>query len=760
MRICILTRGDLFPTHHGAAVKIVRTAQHLARRGAGVFVVTDDRDAYLQCDGQDFTPVPYPPRVRAAQEWPPLPRLGRAALRLCEVVGYPREEHFLYRPIFDPSWWLRAAAVGRIEQIDWFQAEFPGYGAPALVAARTLGALRKRAGRPGPRASIVQHNVEWDRLAEQGHDSRRIRAVEQALLGWVDEVIAVSADDRRRMVAAGTDPARITVVPHGVEAERFASAAPTDLRARYGLPADGPLLFFHGTLHYGPNTEAVRFIVEQLLPRLSHLPDLRVLCVGMGPPTYYAHPQVVFTGAVDDLAEHIAAADLCLCPVGSGGGTRMKLLEYMAAGKATVSTTKGAEGIAFTPGVELEVADGADAFAAAVESLLDDPGRRAALGAAAQAFARRLDWSAVTAAYLELYEGRHRGADWYQRLARAEVPRPEIEAHLPPRLPGKPLTLLLLINRGCNLRCAFCDLWEGHVHMPVRQRLLPLLDDAVAIGTKTLVITGGEPFLHPDLFVAVAQAKARGLSVNVTTNGTRLHKRWAECRDSGVDSLSFSVDGLEQTHDRLRGQRGAWRKTMAALDTVVADGRIAASVYFTATSDNVRELVAVYEAVRARGARFDFWPVNDAPGLALTREEDQRAWREAVAHIAAREPAVQGRLAFYRDSLAYHQGALTGVPLRCLGLVDQYGVTYDGDLLPCCVWGKEGLRVGNVFQTPLRELWRSEPVQSARRALWAEGCTAGCFNHSLYELTDSTGQPFRLSAPPAGAPSPAAGPAR
>ncbi|HRD30024.1 MAG TPA: hypothetical protein PLO65_17150, partial [Caulobacter sp.] len=85
---------------------------------------------------------------------------------------------------------------------------------------------------------------------------------------------------------------------------------------------------------------------------------------------------------------------------------------------------------------------------------------------------------------------------------------------------------------------------------------------------------------------------------------------------------------------------------------------------------------------------------NDAPDLALRTEAHQAAWERAVEHIAAREPAVQGRLAFYRDSLAYHRGELDGVPLRCLGLVDQYGVTYEGDLLPCCVWGGEGLKVG------------------------------------------------------------------
>ena len=63
-------------------------------------------------------------------------------------------------------------------------------------------------------------------------------------------------------------------------------------------------------------------------------------------------------------------------------------------------------------------------------------------------------------------------------------------------------------------------------------------------------------------------------------------------------------------------------------------------------------------------------------------------------------------------------------------------------LLPCCVWGGEGLSVGNVFETPLTELWESPEVQAAREGLYHQGCDAGCFNHSLYEFTRSTGESF------------------
>lgn len=751
MRVCILTRGDLFPTNHGAAVKIVRTAEALSRAGAPTAVVTDDRDRYLRFVDGAMEEIPFDPRFRAMEEWPPLPALGRLSERLCGRLGYPKEEHFLYRPLFDPAWWARAAEVGRREGIDVFQAEFPGYGAPAVVAAHGLGLLRRALGRAGgrPRTSVVQHNVEWDRLREFGFPVERLRRVEQGLLGAVDEVIAVSADDRRRMVEAGLGAEKVSVIPHGVEVAPFQRAARERGRARaeiarrYGLDPAAPLLFFHGTLHYWPNTEAVRFIVESVLPRLlARRPALRVLITGLGPPLYYAHPAVVFTGPVDDLALHVAAADLCLCPITAGGGTRMKLLEYAAAGQPIVTTAKGAEGIRFRD--EVVFAEGPDAFAEAVDGLLSRPEERRRLGARAAAFAARYDWSEIGRAYLALYGGEGRGADWNERLLARPAPPPPVDAHLPARAPSKPLTLLLLLNRGCNLRCDFCDLWEGHVHMPL-ERALPLLDEAVAIGTRTLVLTGGEPFLHPDLFRVVREARARGLAVNITTNGTRLDQRWEELVQSGPVSLSFSIDGLEPTHDRLRGQKGAWKKTMAALKRAVEQG-IDASVYFVVTRENVSELGTIYDQVRALGARFDFWPVNDAPALALRADEELAAFRAALAHIAAREPEVALRRAYYEEGLAYHAGRAG--PVRCLGFVDQYGVTYDGRLLPCCVWGGEGLTVGNVFERPLSELWRSPEVQGFRERIFAEGCGVGCFNHSLYEFQTSTGLPFRVE--PAG----------
>ena len=99
----------------------------------------------------------------------------------------------------------------------------------------------------------------------------------------------------------------------------------------------------------------------------------------------------------------------------------------------------------------------------------------------------------------------------------------------------------------------------------------------------------------------------------------------------------------------------------------------------------------------------------------------------------------------------YHGGA--NPPVRCLGLVDQFGVKYSGEFLPCCVWEGEGLTLGNVFDTPLRTLWNAPEVQSFQASMFHQGCTAGCYNHSLYEFQQSTGLDFRMPPPVPGTPS-------
>ena len=776
MRICIVTRRDLFPTVHGAAVKIIRTAESLSRACNGVFIVTNDREIYHRYRDGRYEECRYPDWLVTATRLPApfeawlekrgVPEYWQTIERALHHIGYPPEEHFLYQPIVDPDFWLRTLYIGMRHRVRTFQAEFPGFAIPCVLAARaTLG-----------RSCIVQHNVEWQRLTDTTELSKeridRLRRVELLLLKLVDEVIAVSDVDRQQMVDEGIPRAKITVLPHGVDVMAFRRATPAPLREEASVPAGVPLLFFHGTLHYEPNTVAVRLLAEEILPRFQRDgPEVRVVAAGMHPPQQHAHPWMHFTGVIDDLPAAIAAADLCVVPLLAGGGTRLKILEYLAAGVPTISTLKGAEGLRVDDGVEMAlVGDGDwDDFCDRVRQLIADPAAAQRMSSRAADFALRYDWDPVCRTYVDLYRGKGRGEDrsggiddrdsrqlsqvqgqWQpgEGFTRPEVPATEhspaleraLVSHLPqPPRWTKPRTAIVLLNRRCNLRCQFCDHWKFRDDLPV-EAINAVIDQAHDVGVRTLVLTGGEPLLRRDLYEIIDRARSQELAVNVTTNGTLLTRRIRLLAAHPPHSISVSIDGLDETHDRLRGREGTATKAWAGIERLLAETDIAVNVYFVVTGLNVHELVPVYERAVALGAAFDFWPVNGHPELGIHDEQGREAYRKAVATVMAREPHRQEHAGYYEYGREYLEGRRDRV--RCLGLVEQFGVDHRGRLVPCCVWGIEDMAVGSVLEQPLQELLTSLRAREVREQIFKEGCLDRCFNHSLYEFGQATGLSF------------------
>jgi glycosyltransferase involved in cell wall biosynthesis len=160
---------------------------------------------------------------------------------------------------------------------------------------------------------------------------------------------------------------------------------PNTIRVPAQLPApamNGPLrLLFVGTLNYAPNENAVKWLVEEIMPAIrakvgQDMAELTV--IGRGPTDWLK--QTAATGAftlhgdVPDVAPFYEACHAVMVPIRAGGGTRIKILEAFGYGRVVISTTLGAEGIAARDGQELMIADTADAFAHAAERLLNEAG--------------------------------------------------------------------------------------------------------------------------------------------------------------------------------------------------------------------------------------------------------------------------------------------------------------------------------------------------------------------------------------------------
>jgi polysaccharide biosynthesis protein PslH len=226
---------------------------------------------------------------------------------------------------------------------------------------------------------------------------RRLRRYERRACLAADRVVAVSEADAHalRALVPGLEP---VVVPNGVDVDFY--SAPVPLLT--GRPGPEPFdVVFTGKMDFRPNVDAVLWFARQVLPLIRReVPSVRFWIVGQSPHARLEplslDPGVEITGWVEDVRPYIAAAAAYVVPLRIGGGTRLKVLEAMAMGKAIVSTTVGCEGFEVVSGQELLIADEPSGFAAAVVQLLRQPELRERMGRAARRFAgSRYDWRMI-----------------------------------------------------------------------------------------------------------------------------------------------------------------------------------------------------------------------------------------------------------------------------------------------------------------------------------------------------------------------------
>ena len=153
---------------------------------------------------------------------------------------------------------------------------------------------------------------------------------------------------------------------------------------------------------------------------------------------------------------------------------------------------------------------------------------------------------------------------------------------------------------ACNLSCSHCyAATAGEQKVMDTGQALAVIDDLADFGVPVLLFSGGEPFARPDIRTLAAHAKARGLRVTFSTNGTLIDDACADwIRDLGVAYVGISIDGTEAIHDAFRRQPGAYR---LALDAIrhLRDRDVKVGLRVTMTRDNVRAIPAIFDLMRA-----------------------------------------------------------------------------------------------------------------------------------------------------------------
>jgi glycosyltransferase involved in cell wall biosynthesis len=394
MKILWVKADKLLPVQNGGNIRTYHVLRHLAARHELTFLsyYGGDRDEAYERELQDKLP---------------------GAVAVCtgkpELSGIRRGFDYVAHLTSDAPYAVSRFACEKVQQQiqGWFrERRFD------VAVCDFLDAAVNFPERLNVPSVLFQHNVEseiWRRHADTATNPikkatyktefRKMLRYEQEAVRKFQYVIAVSDNDRALMTQwVETD--RITTVPTGVDLEQFRPAA------------DGfepkPIVTFVGAMDWEPNVDGVEYFCTEVWPAIkAEVPDAQFKIVGRNPDRRvqkWASDSVEVTGRVPSVIEYLQQSATVIVPLRIGGGTRLKIYEAMATGKAVVSTAIGAEGLDVQHGRDIILADDAKSFAQAVIMLLRDRDLRRRYEKAAAATAGLYDWPAIGQRFEEVLQ--------------------------------------------------------------------------------------------------------------------------------------------------------------------------------------------------------------------------------------------------------------------------------------------------------------------------------------------------------------------
>lgn len=399
MRYLVLLPRIVFPADTGAKIRNLNMFSRLSERGDEATVVCyrhpDDSDTDVErmrarCTHLELVPwnevVTFSARSYVA-----------ALSNLVSPYPYAVEKYTT------PAYSRRVARLLAQESFDGIVADTAYLTLPVLEHAKGLPSI------------CFQHNVEYvirQRQYEKQsnpllkaflyYDYWRLRRHEQRIGQRFDHLIMVSENDRETMAGLGVH--NTSSVPLGVDVEFFKPTDPDPSLASHDL-------VFTGSMDWLPNVDGMTWFIKEVLPKIRARVHARVWIVGRSPGRDLQHlaestSDVLLTGRVRDIRSYIAESAVYIVPLRIGGGTRIKIFEAMAMGKAVVSTTIGAEGLPVTHGADVVLADDAERFAAEVLRLLESPAERSRLGGAARKLVvENYSWSKAADVFADICRG-------------------------------------------------------------------------------------------------------------------------------------------------------------------------------------------------------------------------------------------------------------------------------------------------------------------------------------------------------------------
>ena len=280
----------------------------------------------------------------------------------------------------------------------------------------------------------------------------------------------------------------------------------------------------------------------------------------------------------------------------------------------------------------------------------------------------------------------------------------------------------------CNLACSHCyAAFAGEQKVLNTEQARTVIDDLAAFGAPVILFSGGEPFTRPDIRTLAAHAKAKGIRVTFSTNGTLIDDELADwIRDLGVAYVGISIDGTEAIHDAFRRRPGAYQASLAAIRRL-RDRNVKVGLRVTMTRDNVRSIPAIFELMRTenvpRICLYHLVYTGRGKEIAAT-DLDHAEARAALETILAESKKCfdagfpvevltvdnhcDGIALYLRMKAEGHPNADKALELLTLNGGNSSGqgigcISWDGTVYPDQFWRNRP--VGNVLEKPFSEIW-------------------------------------------------------
>jgi len=313
--------------------------------------------------------------------------------------------------------------------------------------------------------------------------------------------------------------------------------------------------------------------------------------------------------------------------------------------------------------------------------------------------------------------------------------------------------LFLELTLKCNEHCFHCgsscaeNLPDG---LPL-DTYKAILDEVKRnFGTKVrLAVTGGEPLLYPDFFELMEYAKSLGFLWGMTSNGTLITKEVAHrLKETGMRSISLSIDGVPETHDRYRGLKDAYKLGMQGIQNLIDEDAFNIMVTTVVNHENIRELDQLFEVFDAMD--INEWrltgiePIGRAekvPQMLLTPEDNRYLMEYIKAKREQRIPVTYSCCHFLGTK---YEAEVRDWYFLCNAGVYVAGILVNGDVTACLdIPRNEKSIQGNIHQESFTKIWnerfeifrtplseRNEKCAACPEAKW---CRGGAYHSWDYE---------------------------